>query len=120
MFCNQCGEENRNDRKFCTNCGAPLRDYTKPRENLIMPEEIEKQKMAVEKKNKISKIFGIVSIVLQFIVIVLLAISFFVNEPKDLIMLIVAMSIEIIFFICMIVKNNLIKKSTKELNNEKN
>ena len=29
MFCNQCGEENRNDRKFCSNCGAKLRDYTK-------------------------------------------------------------------------------------------
>lgn len=42
MFCNQCGEENRNDRKFCSNCGAALKDYTKQptQEELLMPQDV--------------------------------------------------------------------------------
>ena len=69
MFCNQCGEDNRNDRKFCTNCGAPLRDYTKPRENLIMPEEIEQKKASVAHKNKVVKVFNIINLIIQLIVV---------------------------------------------------
>ncbi len=53
MFCNNCGSENRNDRKYCANCGSPLKDYTKPRENLIMPEDINKKQIIVNKRNKL-------------------------------------------------------------------
>ena len=115
MFCNQCGEDNRNDRKFCTNCGAPLRDYTKPRENLIMPEEIEQKKAIVAHKNKVVKVFNIVNLMIQLIVVTLLIISFFINEPADLVCLVIAMCFEIVFFISLIIRNNITKKSNKKL-----
>ena len=64
MFCTECGEKNRNDRKFCTNCGKPLKDYTKPRENLLMPEDIEKAKENVKKQNKKKKTLTFIAILL--------------------------------------------------------
>lgn len=60
MYCNQCGEENRNDRKFCTNCGAQLRDYTKPKQNLIMPDDL----IATNKAKKALKVWALVFTVL--------------------------------------------------------
>ena len=115
MFCNQCGEDNRNDRKFCTNCGAPLRDYTKPRENLIMPEEIEEKQNIVKHKNKIAKVFTIVNLILQLIVVTLLIVSFFVKEPADMILLVIAIIFEIAFFACLIIKNKIINKANKKI-----
>lgn len=118
MFCNQCGEENRNDRKFCTNCGQPLRDYTKPRENLIMPEEIEEKQKVVHRKNNLSKIFSLILLGLQLIVVALLVVSFLVKEPADIICLIVGLGVEFISVVLLIVKNRLIKKANQKLENK--
>ena len=42
MFCSNCGEENINDRKFCDNCGDPIKDKTKKttKENLLMQQDV--------------------------------------------------------------------------------
>ena len=55
MFCNQCGKENRNDRKFCMECGAKLKDYTKPVENPILITDISNKQEEVVKRNKFNK-----------------------------------------------------------------
>lgn len=79
MFCNQCGAENRNDRKFCANCGAPLHDYTKPKENLIMPEEVENAQNVVIARNKVKKITNIIMFVFFALAVALTIGSFFVD-----------------------------------------
>lgn len=84
MFCNQCGEENRNDRKFCANCGAPLRDYTKPRENLITREEVEEKQQAVQSKNKVGKILNIVTWGVFAVALVFMITAFFVPHNLEL------------------------------------
>lgn len=84
MFCNKCGAENRNDRKFCANCGAPLRDYTKPRENLIMPEEIERKQSIVQSRNKIRLACNILMCVLFVLGVAFTVLSFFVDESWKL------------------------------------
>ncbi len=76
MFCDQCGEENRNDRKFCTNCGSPLRDYTKPidKKDLLMPEDVvDMQKQAKAKKRKfvVCSILSLICILASAVCIVL-------------------------------------------------
>lgn len=80
MYCNECGHENRNDRKFCAECGSKLKDYTKPVENVVMPEEIEKEKEAVEKRNKTSKICNILIWIFCALSIMLLIPILFVNN----------------------------------------
>jgi uncharacterized membrane protein YvbJ len=76
MFCTECGEKNRNDRKFCTNCGKPLKDYTKPRENLLMPEDIEKAKEDVKKQNKKKIILNVIFILFLCFAVTAVALCF--------------------------------------------
>ena len=67
MFCSKCGEENKNNAKFCSNCGEPLPDLTKPKENLVMPEDA-KEELLKEENDKvikhINKILTIIAYVL--------------------------------------------------------
>lgn len=114
MFCTECGEENRNDRKFCTNCGSPLKDYTKPRENLIMPEEIQKQQETIAKKNKLKKIFRITSCLCLLIAIILTISTFFIQEKIQLVFTIICFVMYLLFFVLLIAKKiviNIILKS---------
>ena len=113
MFCRECGSENRNDRKFCSNCGTPLKDYTKPVENTIMPEEIEKKQELVKTSNK--AIFGltIAMICLLVLACVLVTISFFVNDAIKLTLCIIALVFAIAYIVCSIIKS----KKQKKLNN---
>ena len=118
MFCDQCGEENRNDRKFCSNCGAPLRDYTKPRENLLMPEDVKEHEEKVTKLNKNIKIFKILMFVSFLSAIILLAVSFFVDGNIQLGLIIASCLVFVLFFIFLIVKGVLVRTREKEINTD--
>ena len=113
MFCNECGTKNRNDRKFCTNCGAKLTDYTKPRENLIMPEDIEKQQQDIAKKNLLCKRFNISLAIIMIVAIALTISTFVVNTKLRLIVGICSFSSYIIFLIVWAIKSKKIKKLSK-------
>jgi len=76
MFCTECGEENRNDRKFCTNCGKPLKDYTKPKENLLMPEDINNAIEEVKKANKKKNTIIAIAISVTILAILCLVLCF--------------------------------------------
>lgn len=114
MFCTECGEENRNDRKFCSNCGTKLKDYTKPVENPIMPEEIKKEQEKVKQKNKVSLIFNIV--LLSFLVLALsfTIASFFTIETVRQVFAVLCIVMYVCFFIGTIAKNIVIKKINKK------
>jgi len=113
MFCNECGTKNRNDRKFCTNCGAKLTDYTKPRENLIMPEDIEKQQQDIAKKNILSKRFNITLSIILIVAIILTISTFIIDTRFRLIVGIFSFSSYIIFLIIWAIKTKKVKKLNK-------
>ena len=117
MFCNKCGKENRNDRKFCTNCGEPLRDYTKPRENLIMPQDIEREQQLVSKINKLAKIFNIIMAFVLLAAATLTVGTFFVPEKLRLVAGIASVSLFAIFLIVWFVKKVKINSLKKQLEN---
>ena len=113
MFCNECGTENRNDRKFCTNCGASLIDYTKPRENLIMPEDIEKEQQLVAKRNSLTKKFNIALAIIMLIAIGLTTATFMFNGTLRLVLGAFAFACCIIFLIVWRIKIVKLKKISK-------
>lgn len=80
MFCNQCGEENRNDRKFCANCGAPLKDYTKQptQEELLMPQDVIDANNKQKQDKKRYWVRHAVSIVLILVACICVIVSNFV------------------------------------------
>ena len=110
MYCKECGTENRNDRKFCTNCGKPLEDYTKPKEDLIMPEEIKEKQDNVSTRKKIIKNLNIVSLSLLAVGVILSIISFFVTKKVKIALLIVAIVFYIIIIGIEIAKSAINKK----------
>ncbi len=117
MFCDQCGTENRNDRKFCSNCGAKLRDYTKPRENLIMPDEVEKEQELVRKRNQVQRITFILLSVFFAIAIAGTVLTFFMENV--LFWVVVGVSLfgflaMLITYIVRLVLLNKIKKAQKK------
>lgn len=111
MFCKECGEDNRNDRKFCTNCGTALRDYTKPRENLIFADEILKENVAKEKSRKKSTLLKIFISIFVILSIVLIAVSFFAKESLSDYFLYSGIGCVIVCFILIWIKIMLSKKS---------
>jgi len=114
MFCNECGTENRNDRKFCTNCGASLIDYTKPRENLIMPEDIEKKQEIVAKRKSLNKRFNIALALIMLVTIALTVLAFYYKEKLRLILGVSALLSCLLFLIVWIVKVVKIKKLSNQ------
>ena len=114
MFCNECGTENRNDRKFCTNCGASLIDYTKPRENLIMPEDIERKQEIVAKRKSLNKRFNIVLALIMLVTIALTVLAFYYKEKLRLILGVCALLSCLLFLIVWIVKVVKIKKLSNQ------
>ncbi len=113
MFCNECGTENRNDRKFCTNCGAKLNDYTKPRENLVMPEDIEKEQTNIAKRNSLIKKFNIALAIILLAAIALTVITFVYAGTLRLVLGAIAFALCIIFLIVWRIKVVKIKKLSK-------
>lgn len=118
MFCNQCGEENRNDRKFCSNCGAPLKDYTKPRENLIMPEDVENYEKKTKKYDKSLKIFKILMLISFLCAIILLAVSFFVKGKAQMALIIISIVMFVSFFVFWMLKNDAASERFKHINKD--
>lgn len=113
MFCNECGTENRNDRKFCTNCGASLIDYTKPRENLVMPEDIEKEQETIAKRNSLIKKFNIALAIILLAAIALTVVTFIFDGTIRLVLGACAFASCIIFLIVWRIKIVKIKKLSK-------
>ena len=113
MFCNDCGTENRNDRKFCTNCGAPLIDYTKPRENLIMAEDVERKQEIIAKRNSLTKKFNIALALIMLVTIALTVLAFYYKEKLRIIFGSGALISCLIFVITWIIKIVKIKKLSK-------
>lgn len=110
MFCSQCGTENRNDRKFCTECGAPLQDYTKPKENLIMPDEIKKEQEMVVKRNRVRKIFNFALCIIFVMAVAFTIISFLVKNELRTAFAIVCVALFVVFLIVFIIKKKKLKK----------
>lgn len=110
MYCKECGENNRNDRKFCTNCGAPLRDYTKPRENLIMPEEISDKQAKVAKLNKANRIIGLIMALLLISAIGFTIATFFTEGNLQMIFIVTCLSCFAVYIILWIVNFTITKK----------
>lgn len=113
MFCNECGHENRNDRKFCSECGSKLRDYTKPVENLVMPQEIEAAKENVRRKNKVSKTCNIIFWFLFALSILLIVPIFFVENTLKIVLVCSSVLSFIGMIIALIVKKALLIKINK-------
>ena len=113
MFCNECGTENRNDRKFCTNCGAPLIDYTKPRENLIMPEDVENKQEIVAKRKSLTKRFNLALSLIMLVVIALTVLAFYYKAKLRIIFGAGALVACLIFLLVWIIKVVKIKKLNK-------
>ena len=109
MFCNECGTENRNDRKFCTNCGAELIDYTKPRENLVMPEDVEKKQEVAERKS-LTKKFNIALALIMLVTIALAVAAFYFSGKLRIYLGAGAVVSCVIFAIVSIIKFIKIKK----------
>ena len=110
MFCDQCGSENRNDRKFCSNCGAPLTNYTKVKENLIMPEEIEKKQDVVKNRQHIKKVAKAILWVLFGFALLTTILSFFVDGPLFWVTIGFALAFYLALLITIIVQHKLLKK----------
>ena len=110
MFCGECGSKNRNNSKFCSNCGAKLPDYTKPKENLIMPEDIKKEQELIEKRKKVRKICNILLACFLTMAIIFTILTFFVSSALQLPFAIVSVIIYIAFFTVLIIKKKKLKK----------
>ena len=115
MFCNECGTENRNDRKFCTNCGAELIDYTKPRENLIMADDVKNKQELIAKRNSLAKKFNIALAFIMLITIALTVAAFYFGERLRIYLGAGALISCAIFIITWFVKIVRIKKLNKQI-----
>lgn len=120
MYCKECGEENKNNAKFCSNCGKPMKDYTAPtkQEDLLMPQDLIE---AEDKRKHLKKRFiarQIVSIILIITACACMLVSNFVIKNHRTIQLAlscIAILLTIIY-IALIVVN---AKVAKKLKNEK-
>ncbi|MBR6778654.1 MAG: zinc-ribbon domain-containing protein [Clostridia bacterium] len=110
MFCKECGSENRNDRKFCTNCGAKLRDYTQPREDLIMPEDIQKAKDNVLTKNKLKNKFNVAKLLILLAAIAFTITTFLFDNVVQMVLIITSVTLFVAFFVVSAVGKKVIKK----------
>lgn len=118
MYCNECGQNNRNDRKFCTNCGASLRDYTKPRENLIMPDEISAKQDKILKLNKINRIISIIMIFLLLGGISSIVATFFIKGLIQTILLGLCLVCFGIYIVLWIINFSITKRKNKTNQNK--
>ena len=116
MFCRECGTENRNDRKFCYNCGAKLKDYTKPVENTIKPEEIEEKQKIVENKNKVNNVLKILSTSFVIVAIILSILSFVVGDNLLMPILIITFICYFVSLLLYIIKSTISYGTKKKLN----
>ena len=80
MHCYHCGAENRNDRRFCTECGAKLKSYTNPDQVITNSEDVKDEKPT--KKRVFNKIIVICEIVLFIIAAVFAVLAIVLTKFK--------------------------------------
>lgn len=117
MFCKECGANNRNDAKFCAECGAPMVDYTKERENLLMPEDIKNEQeinQSAKKKNKLSMVLYILSWVAFVIANTLVFCSIYVFTIP---LLIIGGILEVAW-LGLLIASSVLSKSAKKLKSQ--
>lgn len=122
MFCSNCGEENRNDRKFCANCGSPLKDYTKPtaKEDLLMPQDVIEANQKQNKSKKALAVCRIVSFVLLILACVCVILSNFVfknNTTVQIVLSAVAIGLTVVFAILTSINAKIAQKIKQETKN---
>ena len=120
MFCSECGFKNRNDRKFCQNCGTALHDYTKPKQNLIQPKELERAQAEVVEARQIKRAFNIGNLCVVLALIVCVALSFVFGGTAKLVILIVSICLLVLYIILGIVQFVLLKAKQKFKQNNSN
>ena len=114
MYCNECGHNNRNDRKFCSECGKPLKDYAKTEKELILPEQVDKEKEQINKFNKNNKRFSLVLICLLVAAIALTVTTFLLTDMAQLIVSVIAAACYVAFFIVGGIKIKRLKNKRKK------
>ncbi len=121
MFCSECGHENRNDRKFCAECGNKLKAYNEEtkKEDLLMPVDIENEKFKVEKRNNINKVSSIIFWCIFVSAILLTIFSFIVKDEAKLALIIIASVCYISMLVVVIIKKSLLKRINKDKSTEK-
>ena len=100
MYCTECGHKNRNDRKFCENCGATLHDYTKEKTDLIYPEEIASKQKNVETQHKLRFSFNVAIYAVLAFAILFTILSFLVSNSAKLPIIIIAI---VLFFVLLLI-----------------
>ncbi len=112
MFCKNCGAENRNDSKFCMQCGAKLDDYTKPKQNLLMPDDVKIQN-EIDRNKIIAKVLYYVGLLFLLAGLVFIFCSLFFLKIPFII-------VSIVCFVAMVglsIANLCINKRVKKLKN---
>lgn len=122
MFCSNCGEENRNDRKFCANCGSPLKDYTIPtaKEDLLMPQDVIEANKKQNKSKKALVVCRIVSFVMMILACVCVVLSNFVfknNTTVQIVLSAVAIGLTVVFAILTSINAKIAQKIKQEEKN---
>lgn len=112
MFCNQCGEDNRDDRDFCIRCGAPLKEGIEKTPKQIKKEEKEKYDY-IRCETKTYNIINIILWSLLSVAAVLTLISFYLENNAKFIIVLIAFILLLGCFGLVITKRTM-RKKTKE------
>ncbi len=112
MFCNQCGEDNREDREFCTKCGNPLKEGIEKTPKQIKKEEKEKYDHIICD----TKTYQVINMILWPLVVVsaiLTLISFYLEDKAKFVVIIIAFVLLLGCF-GLVISKRVMRKHTKE------
>ncbi|MBR1987573.1 MAG: zinc-ribbon domain-containing protein [Clostridia bacterium] len=112
MFCNNCGEDNRDDRDFCIRCGKPLKEGIQKTPKQIKKEEKEKYDHILCN----SRTYQIINIILWSLVSVsaiLTLISYYLKGNAKFAIIVIAFILLLGCFGLIITKRTM-RKRTKE------
>ena len=112
MFCSQCGEDNRDDREFCTRCGKPLKDGAGKTPKQIKKEEKEKYEY-VRCETKTYHIINMILWPLVVIAAILTFISFYLSDSGKFVLSIIAFTLLLCCF-GLVISKRVMRKHTKQ------
>lgn len=117
MFCNQCGEDNRDDRDFCIRCGAPLKEGIEKTPKQIKKEEKEKYDY-IRCETKTYNIINIILWSLLSVAAVLTLISFYLENNAKFVIVLIAFILLLGCFGLVITKRTMRKKTKEQVRKE--